>query len=236
MSFNTTMMHKKPTYDELIRQSRDPNDKIALPDRMATRLRNTPQMTKFDDDTHLNLADEQNKVTIERLREMEVRNISNNTTNNHYNTTNITKANDEDTTTTPGAPPAPPPPPAARPQMHMAATQTANKQTHTQGTSSGSGDGYPQGHPHFGGHPPPPPPPSGGAVGAGGGGGGAGGGAGGGGGGGTQSPSFDSDEIEARRRQNHMDELQFLEEQKRSIAEKKDIDSCKKTNHRQHQP
>ena len=70
MSFNTTMMHKKPTYEELIRQSRDPNDKIALPDRMATRLRNTPQMTKFDDDTHLNLADEQNKISTERLREI----------------------------------------------------------------------------------------------------------------------------------------------------------------------
>ena len=53
MSFNTTMMHKKPTYEESIRQSMDPNDKIALPDRMATRLRNTPQLTKFADDTYL---------------------------------------------------------------------------------------------------------------------------------------------------------------------------------------
>ena len=57
MSFNTTMMHKKPTYEELIRQSMDPNDKIALPDRMATRLRNTPQLTKFDDDTYVNPTD-----------------------------------------------------------------------------------------------------------------------------------------------------------------------------------
>ena len=130
MSFNTTMMHKKPTYEELIRQSRDPNDKIALPDRMATRLRNMPQMTKFDDDTHLNLEEEQNKINTERVREIEVKNLANSTTNNYYNTTNISKANNEDTTATPGAPPTPAPPPAARPQMHMSGTQTENKQTH----------------------------------------------------------------------------------------------------------
>ena len=200
MSFNTTMMHKKPTYEELIRQSRDPNDKISLPDRMATQLRNTPQMTKFDDDTHLNLVDEQNKITTERLREIEVRNLANNTTNNYYNTTNVSKANNEDTTTTPGAPPTPPPPPAAKPQMHMAGTQTKIKQTQSTSTATGSGDGFPQGHPYFGGHQPPPPAPPAPTT-------------------SNHSPSFDSDEIEARRRQNHMDMLQFLEEQKRNIAE-----------------
>ena len=48
-------------------------------------------MTKFDDDTHLNLADEQNKISTERLREIEVRNLANNTTHNYYNTTKLKK-------------------------------------------------------------------------------------------------------------------------------------------------
>jgi hypothetical protein len=64
IKFQKAVMHKAPTYDELIRDTiTDPKDRIALPDRMATQLRNTPQLTKYDDDTYLNLSDEQNKIT-----------------------------------------------------------------------------------------------------------------------------------------------------------------------------
>ena len=60
MNFNKAVMHKVPTYDELVRDTiLDPKDKIALPNRMATQLRNTPQLTRFDDDASLNLNDEQ---------------------------------------------------------------------------------------------------------------------------------------------------------------------------------
>ena len=69
MNFNKAVMHKVPTYDDFVRDTiLDPKDKIALPNRMATQLRNTPQLTRFDDDSALNLNDEQAKVARERIR------------------------------------------------------------------------------------------------------------------------------------------------------------------------
>jgi hypothetical protein len=51
MNFNKAVMHRVPTYNELIRDTIiAPKDRIAVPDRMATQLRNTPQLTRFDDD------------------------------------------------------------------------------------------------------------------------------------------------------------------------------------------
>jgi hypothetical protein len=91
---------------------------------MATQLRNTPQLTRYDDDTYLNLTDEQNEIARERIKEVEIRNLAN-TTNNYYNTTNVVKANMEDTTSQPGQPPDGPPPPGRIPKMSGAATQTA---------------------------------------------------------------------------------------------------------------
>ena len=74
MNFNKAVMNKVPAYDELVRDTiLDPKDKIALPNRMATQLRNTPQLTRCDDDASLNLNDEQEKVARERIREDEVR-------------------------------------------------------------------------------------------------------------------------------------------------------------------
>ena len=73
-----------PTYDELFRDIvTDPKDRTALPNRMATQLRNTPQLTKFDDDAYLNLTDEHDKITKERINYIEIRNLAN-TTNNYY--------------------------------------------------------------------------------------------------------------------------------------------------------
>ena len=64
MNFNKAVMHNVPTYDELVRDTiTDPKGRMALPNRMATQLRNTPQLSKFDDDTYLNLSDEQDKIT-----------------------------------------------------------------------------------------------------------------------------------------------------------------------------
>jgi hypothetical protein len=70
-------MHRKPTYEEVIRDTiTHPTDKIALPDRTATQIRNLPQLTRFDDDNSLNLNEEQEKIAKERTRELEVRNIT----------------------------------------------------------------------------------------------------------------------------------------------------------------
>jgi hypothetical protein len=164
INFQKAVMHKVPAHDELIRDTiTAPKDRIPLPDRMATQLRNTPQLTKYDDDAYLNLSDEQNKITKERIKEVEIRNLANTTTNNYYNTHTVNKSTYEAPATAPdmpGAPPQPPPagppPPAAKPQMNAAGTQTIYKPTHT--PSSGSGEPYFAGI--GGGYQPPPAPPA----------------------------------------------------------------------------
>ena len=59
-------LHKIPTYQALIRDSvLDPKGKIALPDRQATILRKTQQLSRYDDseffdlEKHENIAKEQ---------------------------------------------------------------------------------------------------------------------------------------------------------------------------------
>ena len=49
--------HRKPTYDELIQEAIiHPTDTIKYPNRIATQLRNTPQLTRFDDENFLDTA------------------------------------------------------------------------------------------------------------------------------------------------------------------------------------
>ena len=56
--------HKKPTYEEMVKETiTNPTDKIALPDRTATQLRNTPQLTRYDDERLLDLnSDNQHRI------------------------------------------------------------------------------------------------------------------------------------------------------------------------------
>ena len=70
-SFIKSQMHRMPTYDEVLYDTvLHPTDKIALPDRMATQLRNTHQLTRFDEvDETPDLAGEQAKIAKERLRQ-----------------------------------------------------------------------------------------------------------------------------------------------------------------------
>jgi hypothetical protein len=127
MNFNKAAMHRVPTYDEIIKDTIiAPKDKIELPDRMATQLRNSPQLTRFDDESDLNLADEHDKISKGKIRAVEVRNQAS-VINNYYNTTITRTTEDPPTTTLPGQPPEP-----------------------TQTQASASTD------PYFGGHPTPP--------------------------------------------------------------------------------
>ena len=71
-SFIKSQMHRMPTYDEVIYDTViKPTDRINLPDRTATRLRNTHQLTRFDEvDETPNLGAEQDKITQERLKHL----------------------------------------------------------------------------------------------------------------------------------------------------------------------
>ena len=70
VEFSIREMHRVRTYDEIIHDDvLFPKDRIALPDRMATQLRNLPQLTRFDEiDPTAEMA-EQNE-TMAKVRAM----------------------------------------------------------------------------------------------------------------------------------------------------------------------
>jgi hypothetical protein len=48
--------HRKPTYDELIQEAViHPTETIKYPNIIATQLRTTPQLTRFDDESFLDM-------------------------------------------------------------------------------------------------------------------------------------------------------------------------------------
>ncbi len=74
MNINKLEYHKRPTYADMVRGTiTNPTDKIALPDRMATQIRNTPQMTRYDDESFIDLARENNNIIIEQMRHTTIR-------------------------------------------------------------------------------------------------------------------------------------------------------------------
>ncbi len=152
--------HKRPTYAEMVKESiTNPSDKIALPDRQATQLRNTPQLTRYDDESLLDLNSDNQHIIIEQLKQITLRQaVSTHTIHTHT----VERAMNEDASM-PQAPPPPPPPPAAASKLYQSAgSQTAPKfqttatsQTSPEPQMRNSGQA-PQ--------PPPPPPPAAGAA------------------------------------------------------------------------
>jgi hypothetical protein len=56
MNISLKDYHRKPTYDELIQEAViHPTETIKYPNRIATQLRNTPQLTRFDDESFLDM-------------------------------------------------------------------------------------------------------------------------------------------------------------------------------------
>jgi hypothetical protein len=56
MSISIKDYHRKPTSDELIQEAViHPTETIKYPNRIATQLRNTPQLTRFDDESFLDM-------------------------------------------------------------------------------------------------------------------------------------------------------------------------------------
>ena len=53
---NKAQMHQRPTYETLVKDTiLEPKDRIALPDRAATILRKTQQLTRYDDAEFLDM-------------------------------------------------------------------------------------------------------------------------------------------------------------------------------------
>jgi hypothetical protein len=114
MHLDKSAYHKKPTYDEMVIESiTHPTDKIALPDRQATQLRNTPQLTRYDDESFTDLNKDNQTQILEQLKQINLRQVvATHSTHTHT----IERAVREDAPM-PQAPPPPPPPPASGPRF-----------------------------------------------------------------------------------------------------------------------
>ena len=73
MKLNKAQMHKRPTYETLVKDTiLEPKDKIALPDRAATILRKTQQLTRYDDAEFLDLEKDNENIAKERAQQARI--------------------------------------------------------------------------------------------------------------------------------------------------------------------
>ena len=72
VEFNVRQMHRVRTYDEIIHDDiLYPKDRIQLPNRMATQLRNLPQLTRFDEiDPSAEMAEQNDSM--QKAKAMEI--------------------------------------------------------------------------------------------------------------------------------------------------------------------
>lgn len=70
MKLFKAQMHPRATYESLVRDTiLNPKDKIALPNRKATQLRSTQQLSQWDDSEFLDLQDLSENITKNRLHQ-----------------------------------------------------------------------------------------------------------------------------------------------------------------------
>ena len=67
---NKAQLHQRPTYESLVKDSiLEPKDKIALPDRTATILRKTQQLTRYDDVEFLDIDKDNEMIAKEKAQQ-----------------------------------------------------------------------------------------------------------------------------------------------------------------------
>ena len=156
----TADMKRRATYETLVRDTiLEPKDKINLPDREATLLRNTQQLSRYDDDDFLDLNKDNEKITKERIQQIEITKL---VSDSHTKTITVEKAtqaeqrdpNQFQTSTAPGQPP-PPPPPAPHPPSNPKFFTGASSSGHLPPKPRTPGD---YAAASSSGGPPPPPP------------------------------------------------------------------------------
>ena len=70
MKLNKAQMHPRPTYETLVKDKiLEPKDKIALPDRAATIIRKTQQLSRYDDAEFLDLEKDNGKIAKEQAQQ-----------------------------------------------------------------------------------------------------------------------------------------------------------------------
>ena len=72
-----TQLHQRPTYETLVKDTiLEPKDKIALPDRTATILRKTQQLTRYDDVEFLDLEKDNANIAKEQAQQNTIKTTS----------------------------------------------------------------------------------------------------------------------------------------------------------------
>ena len=78
---NKAQMHQRPTYETLIKDTiLEPKDKIALPDRQATILRKTQQLSRYDDSEFLDLEKDNENIAKEQSQQNTINAAAGNST------------------------------------------------------------------------------------------------------------------------------------------------------------
>ena len=69
-----SQLKQRPTYETLVKDTiLEPKDKIALPDRQATILRKTQQLSRYDDVEFIDLEKDQENIAKEQAQQMNVK-------------------------------------------------------------------------------------------------------------------------------------------------------------------
>ena len=81
MKLNKAQMHQRPTYETLVKDTiLEPKDRIALPDRAATILRKTQQLTRYDDAEFLDLEKDNEQIAKEAAQQTNINAAAGNST------------------------------------------------------------------------------------------------------------------------------------------------------------
>ena len=79
-------LRQRPTYDEVIDYLDLHQEKIEYPDRRATFLRNSPQLTQFDNDSWIDLDEQERKIMEGQMRDIEMKKLMHNSNKTHSET------------------------------------------------------------------------------------------------------------------------------------------------------
>ena len=139
MKLNKAQMHQRPTYETLVKDTiLEPKDKIALPDRQATILRKTQQLSRYDDAEFLDLEKDNEKIKKEQAQQAAINTEAGNDTGGSLAETRATQPGPHQGHTFAQPPPAPPPS-GGMPRSRMGGGQGQIPHAPLQTQASGSG-------------------------------------------------------------------------------------------------
>ena len=76
LKLNKQQMHQRPTYETLVRDTvLNPKDKINLPNRQATLLKLTQKLQMFDDESFIDIDEENKRIAAQRMQQVHLQEI-----------------------------------------------------------------------------------------------------------------------------------------------------------------